>query len=479
MPPVKRWSLSPVRCALFTAFSLYSLFTIHYPLSPATAHASEFSILPSIAVSEEYTDNVFQTQTDKMTEFISHLTPGLAFEYRAPFWDLDLVYLLDYRYYARKTQGGQWGQFSHYLDTKGNLRVIDDLLFLDLSDTYQKVSLDVNRDTTAYSTFVNQADQNIVTVAPHIEFHPSANFLVKSGYHYTRESYMNGSSVNGSSVNNSLTPVNYEEHGAFIGTAYELSQKTTITTKFTYSHVDTGQNNNQVNTGQALSYHQLIPTLAIRYEFAEKSYISLAGGYSWFLYNDGHSECNPYWNAALTHSFDHMVLSLNTNVIYNTDPLQGSTEQRNFTSKIEKTLNRGSMGLYATYSELRNDQLDLLDSRKYQIGGNIKYELTSKMTGHLDLTGEKVNIKNNNNINNDITAPYQIYIGAGLGYTLVNDLTLALDYSYTTYRQSILGRSTNNTEINRVILVLTKSFGKVLEKHKTGDTDKGAGTNDL
>lgn len=333
--------------------------------------------------------------------------------------------------------------------------------------------MDVNRDTTAYSTFVNQADQNILTVAPHIEFHPGANFLVKSGYQYTSESYMNTSSVN-----NALSPVDQQEHGAFIATAYELSPKSTITTKFAYSHVDMGQGNTQVNTVQALSYQQLLPTIKIRYEYAEKSDISLEGGYSWFLFDKGDSKSNPYWNAALTHSFDHMVLSFNTNVTYNTDPLQGSTEQQNFTGKIDKTLSRGSIGLFATYSKLLNNQLDLLDSSNYQIGVTIKHELTTKMTGHLDLTGEKVNIKNSNNINYDITSPYQFFIGAGLGYTFVNNLTLALDYSYTTYRQSI-GSSTNNTEINRVILGLTKSFGKVLEKHKTDDTDKGAGTSDL
>lgn len=87
-----RWSLSAVFSCLFGA----------------TAHASEFSIIPSIAVGEEYTDNVFQTQTDKKTEFITHLTPGLAFNYRAPFWDWDLAYLLDYRYYARNSQGGSF-----------------------------------------------------------------------------------------------------------------------------------------------------------------------------------------------------------------------------------------------------------------------------------------------------------------------------------------------------------------------------------
>jgi hypothetical protein len=472
MQSLKRWSLktsllSAIRYPLSALF-LYAAFSL-CSLSPATAHASDFSILPSIAASEEYTDNVFQTQTDKKTDFITHLTPGLAFQYRAPFWDWDLAYLLDYRYYARNSQGGQ---FSHNLNTKGNLRVIENFLFLDVNDTYQKVSLDVNRDTTASSTFVNQADQNILTVAPHIEFHPSANFLVKSGYHYTRESYMNASSVN-----NSLTPFNNEEHGAFIATAYELSPNTTITTNFACAHVDTGQSNNQVNTGQALSYNQLLPTLAIRYEYAAKSFISLEGGYSWFLYDHGHSESYPYWNAGITHSFDHIVVALNTLVKFNTDPLQGSTEEQDVSARLEKTMNRGSMGLFATYSEFRNNQQDLLDSRNYQIGANIKHELTEKVTGHIDLTGEKVNIKNNNNINYDITAPYQFYIGAGLAYTLVNNLTLALDYSYTTYRQSI-GSSTNNTEINRVILGLSKSFGEVLKTKLTGDSDKGPATSD-
>ncbi len=421
-------------------------------LCSATAHASEFSILPSIAVSEEYTDNVFQTHTERKTEFISHLTPGLAFQYRAPFWDWDLAYLLDYRYYARNSQ--KW-EISHNLDTKMNLRVIENFLFLDISDTYKKVSLDVNRDTTTTSTFINQADQNILTFAPHIELRPGANFQVNSGYHYTKESYPNASSGN-----NTLSGIDREEHGAFIATVHELSPKSTLTTNAAYAHIDSGQGS---NTGQALSYHRLLPSLAIRYEYAEKSFISLEGGYSWFLFDNGPSNSNPFWNATLTHAFDHMLLSLNSNVTFNTDPLQGSTESRNFSARLDKTMRRGSMGFIATYSELINNQQGKLDSKNYQILVNIKHDLTEKMTGHLDLTGVKVNARNNNNINNDITLPYQFSIGAGVSYTLVNNLSLALDYNYTTYRQSI-GSSINNTEINRVILGLTKRFGKPLEK---------------
>jgi hypothetical protein len=415
-------------------FSLWSLLT-------ATAHASDFSILPSIAVSEDYTDNIFQTQTDRKTDFITHLSPGLEFNYQAPFWDWDLAYLLDYRYYARKSQKNE---LSHNLDAKGKLRIIKNFLFLDITDTFKKVSLDVNRDTTTDSTFVNQADQNILTVAPYIEFRPGANFLVKSGYHYTRESYPNASSGNTTS-----SGIDREEHGAFISTALELNPKTTITTNFAYTHVVTGHD---------LSYQQLLPSLGTRYEYADKSFVSLEGGYSWFLYDNGPTTSNPYWNIGITHAFDHAVVSLNTSVTYNTDPLQASTEQQDVTARLEKTMSRGFLSLFATYSKLSDNQQDSLSSKKYGVGGNIKYEFTEKITGHLDLTGEKVDEKTNNNINYDITAPYRFFISAGVGYTLANNLTLTLDYSYTTYRESI-GSSANSTDINRVILGLTKSFG--------------------
>ena len=401
---------------------------------------NENFINPSIAVSEEYTDNVFGTESNRRTDFITHITPGLALKYRAPFWDWDLAYLLDYRYYARNSRSYD---FAHDLNVKGNMRVIENFLFLDLNETFKRVSLDVNRDTTADTTFVNQSDQNIVTVAPHIEFHPGANFLVKSGYHYTNEMYSNSSQLGASA-----TGVDKEEHGAFVTTSHELTQRSTFSTNFYYAHVA---------TGLGLSYHQMYPTLGIRYEYADKSFINLEGGYTWFLYANGPTTSGPYWNAGIMHAFDHTTASFNTLVRYNTDPLRGSTEARDFVGKLDKILERGSFGVSATYSELRDNQQDTLISRRYAIGGNIKHELTEKLTGHLDLTGEKVNRYDNINLNNDITAPYRFYIATGVNYVMANKLTLSLDYSYTTYRKSI-DSSDNNTEINRVFLKVSKVF---------------------
>jgi hypothetical protein len=414
-----------------------------YPPAQASVDTGpdEKFLTPSIAVSEEYTDNVFGSQTNRRTDFITHVIPGIAMKYKAFFWDWELAYLLDYRYYARHSSGYD---FDHDLNVKGNMRIIENFLFLDLNETYKRVSLDINRDTTADTNFVNQSDQNIVTVAPHIEFHPGANFLVKSGYHYTNESYSNSSQLNSPSS----TGVDKEEHGAFITTSHELTQRSTFSTNFYYAHV---------STGQGLTYNQMYPTIGVNYEYSDKSFISLEGGYTWFLYANGPSTSGPYWNAGITHAFDHTTASFNTMVKYNTDPLRGSTEERDVIAKLDKKLDRGSFGVFASYTEVRDNQLSTLISRRYAIGGNITHDLTDKLTGHLNLTGEKINSKDNSNLNNDRTTPYRLNIATGVNYLMANDLTLSLDYSYTTYRKSI-DSADNNTEINRVFLKVSKKF---------------------
>ena len=405
-------------------------------------------ITPSIAVSEEYTDNVFGTPSDKVTDFITHVTPGIALKYRAPFWDWDLTYLLDYRYFARNSENYD---FDNDLNAKGNLRIIKDFLFLDLNETYKRISLDINRNTTLDTPYANQVDQNIVTVAPHIEFHPGANFLVKSGYHYTNETYTNASLLSTTTtplpIPISSEGVNYEEQGAFITTSHELTQRSTFTTNFYYTHVSNSLD--QI-------YNQYCPTLGVRYEYADKSFISLEGGYTWFLFENGSSRSAPYWNVEISHEFGYMTAKLDTLVKYNSDPLYGSTEERDFKGNLDKKLQRGSFGVSVNYTEIRDNQQDTLISKWLAIGGNIKHDLTEKLAGHLELSGEKV-IYDINNLNNDIITPYRFFIATGLSYLMANNLTLSLDYNYTTYRQSI-DSAANNTEINKVFVGMKKVF---------------------
>lgn len=389
-------------------------------------------ITPSIAVGEEYTDNVFVTSDNRAADFITRVLPGIAIKYGAPFWDWDIGYNLDYRYYAHDSRNED---ITHSLVGKGNLRLIDNFLYLDVSDTYRRVSLDVNRDVTTESLFVNQSDQNILSISPYFMLHPLANLSVKSGYQYTRATYSRSSAVD------------IEEHRAFLMTAHELTPKSTFFTNFIYAHDATSQD---------VTYGRSTPSVGINYEYADKSFVSLEGGYSWFRYGNGNSFNAPYWNAGVTHAFDFLTASLNGGVTYNTDPLRSSTEERKVTGRLDKPLQRGAVGFFALYSDVRNNESDALQSRKFGIGGDGRYELTEKVAAHLDLTAERFN--RYDLVQNDIAGyPYRFFIGTGVSYAMASDLTATLDYNYTTYLFTI-GSSANSTVINRVIAGIRKAF---------------------
>ena len=50
--------------------------------------ADEFKLTPSLAVKEEYNDNILYTQTDIQKDFITTISPGLALTDRTERMDL-------------------------------------------------------------------------------------------------------------------------------------------------------------------------------------------------------------------------------------------------------------------------------------------------------------------------------------------------------------------------------------------------------
>ena len=61
---------------------------------PAAAGDLEFR--PSIAVGEEFTDNIFEDPEDKRTEYTTLVTPGFTSNYQSPLWRWDAAYRLVY-----------------------------------------------------------------------------------------------------------------------------------------------------------------------------------------------------------------------------------------------------------------------------------------------------------------------------------------------------------------------------------------------
>jgi predicted porin len=418
------WSLVTGRWSLLLAF-LCAVSCI-CSLSTVTAHA-DFAVSPSIGVSEEYNDNIFETP-EKKTDYITSLMPGLTLSYNAPFWDWDIAYNFAYRYYARKSHDDE---SNHNLALHGLTRLIDDFLFLDISDNYSRVSLNIARDRTQESQFVNQSDSNNFTASPYFRFHPLPKVLMRTGYRYMNVWYRDPSGID------------RRDHVGFLETTYELSPKLSLTGNYTYTHE---------NSIQGFNRHE--PALGFRYEYKERSNIFGQGGYTWFSSKNGTSSNNPYWNAGITHSFDHISISLTTGVQYPVDPVSGVTRETDYSFAINKVLQRGNIGVNVSYAKYSGDNVDI--ESRYSGGVTVAYELLEHLNTTLSASIEKYDHRDVNSYTR------RIYVSPGLSYMFPKEISLALNYFYIdSYSPDILS---DRYDVNRITLELRKSFGRVLAR---------------
>ena len=416
---------SPVfLCAALTLCTLYPV-----PCILSDAYA-DYAIRPSIAVSEEYNDNVF-VSPDRRTDYITSLMPGIILSYNAPFWDWDLAYNFAYRYYARKSQQDD---FAHSLSMRGLTRLIDDFLFLDISDNYSRVSLNIARDRTQESQFVNQSDSNNFTASPYLRFHPVPKVLMRTGYRYMNVWY------------NDPSGIDRRDHVGFMEATYELSPKLDLTANYTYTH------ENSINP-----YVRHDPNVGFRYEYKDRSNIFGQGGYTWFSSRNGAASNNPFWNGGITHSFDHMSVSLTTGVQYPVDPVSGVTRQTDYALAVTKELSRGNIGANVSYSKFSGDNIDV--ETRYSGGVTVSYELVQHLNTTLAASIEKYDHRTANSYTR------RIYISPGLTYTFPKEIALALNYSFIDSDSPVI--LSDRYQVNRVSLSLSKSFGRVLSRQST------------
>jgi hypothetical protein len=389
------------------------------------ASGGEFSVHPSIGVTEEYTDNVFETEHGRVSEFTTRAMPGISLAYKAPALEADVNYIFDYRYYARRTRGTET---THALAANGRLTAVENLLFVELSDIYQRVSLDVTRDVTVESLFLNQSDRNVASVSPYIVLTSGKVSQVKAGYRFTDTRYREA------------VAIDKTNHMAYLDASYEFSPRWYATCGYSFTRED----------AQTSDYDQHQGYAGFRYEYGNKSFLFGQGGYTRISFSNSRNLSNVYWHAGALHSFTTVTASVNTGVKYDEDPLHNIIQNTYVTGNLEKQLPSGTLGLSLTYSEYTQSESDVLQTRKY--GGVVsgKYEFTSQLNGNLSFAAEKYEQKFFDSYTR------RFVVDTGLSYLLAKQLSLALTYIFVDYYSP--GIATDNKRVNRAMLAISKTF---------------------
>lgn len=390
--------------------------------------AQELEFHPSLAVSEEFTDNVFNTVNDEEPEYITRVLPGFSLGYRAKALDVTARYTFDYRHYARGSRGDE---ITHSASAKGLLTVVENFFFIDASDDYRRVSLDVARDFTRESLFVNQSDLNVATISPYFLWHLGPRTTMRTGYRYVNTWYREP------------TGVDKTEHTGFVDLSRELGARLNLDAGYTFTRLDTKQTDYDRHQGFA----------GIRYEYAEGSTIRLQGGMTSFDFSDGSSFTGPFWNAGIIHVLDSLTFRADATVIYTEDPLRTSTEERLYSGRVEKRFERGEGHVSFAYSELEDTITEEDITEKYTVGLGGGYEFTERFKSTIELGGERFSRDTSEDF------PYRAFATVGLSYDLGDSFMVSLLYSHVSdFRHGSFDSPDFGAQTNRVMLEFRKVF---------------------
>ncbi|GAB7026167.1 TIGR03016 family PEP-CTERM system-associated outer membrane protein [Geotalea toluenoxydans] len=404
---------------------------------------ADFEIHPGITVSEEFTDNVYENKNNKKSDYITRAMPGIQLRYEAPIGTVDGEYRYDYRYYLRQSRKDD---DTHYANVNAHLALIDQLLFLDAGDNYQRVSLDVSRDVTQESLFVGQTDQNNLTATPYFSFNLSPRTTTRLGYRYTNIWYQRPDEAQIAALRQ-VDSISRRAHTGFGEVAYEFARNAKVSAGYSFTRTDrsSGSSNKQD------SY------LGVEKKYGpdDTSVISLKGGWTTIRYRQGRRYNAPFWVAEIKHQMGNVVTTLNTRVFYGEDPLRAVTKETSYSGAIDLLLSKGLVGGMISYSRFVDTELDRLVTQRATAAIRGRYELLNRLAADMTVEGSRyennslISINNLSTSNNDT---HRLLVATGITYSFGEGMSASALYRYVNYFSGYQG------DVNRIALEFRKVF---------------------
>jgi hypothetical protein len=388
------------------------------------ASGAEFTIQPTLTLSEEYNDNIFLTTTNRQQDYISQAIPSVTLHYKTDLWawDLDYAYIYRYYYYGKITDDS-----TQTANLTNKTELIKNTFFVALTDNYSRVSLDVARDYTQESPNVNQSDVNVFNVNPYIVARSATRSPIFLGYQYISTWYKNPNAID------TIEQTEYAEMTT------ELSSQTTFTTGARYT-----RNENNLDTFDKLDIYA-----GPQYTYAPNSYVYATLGNSLLDFDTTGHTSQVFWKAGITHQYSTMTVSFDTGLSYIPDPQLVVRRVDHYIATLKKTTTRTTLQLSGGLTEYRNAAQKYIETTAYSIDGKVTYSLSPTSTVLVDVSAE--------HLRNYVIPNFQIYSNQDVYLNRLRfehkvqakNLTLALEYRYqNAYSPDVY---TSNYFNNRVI----------------------------
>ena len=410
-------------------------------------------ISTTLGLGQSYDSNVFLHST-KVSDFITRVSPAVAFAYSTKLLDWKLATSLDYGYYARNTRTED---FNYGLTTSGRVNLYRDYAYVLISDTYSQISQSASVDYTLLSSTVNVTDLNTLRFNPRFELPLSSRVHFNPQYAYVNYWYP------------SKSVQNRENHSVMADFSYELASGLTPSLGYNFVRM----------AGNFYKYNQNYPYFRLNYT-SDRLNLTGSVGYSRLDLDSGGSSNSMVWDASVSYRLPttSITLATSSDVDQTTYLTQGNSPQliTSYTANITRDFSKASLLLSLYYRKNTDHQTSEFISRRFGVNGSLKHTLTSRITSSLDFRVERHDDRYNfissyvpvtvNGVTlivpvtqNQGVQALLYQLGYTLSYSFNNQWTASCSYSYASSGSpNMYSSGVNNYADNKITIVASKSF---------------------
>ena len=402
------------------------------------------------SLGQSYDNNVSLT-SNKREDFITTVSPSIAFNYQNQLLDWSLGSTLDYRYYLRnyRTQ-----DFSYGLNTGGRIKIYRDVAYINVTDIYTQTSQSNAVDSTLVSSSVNVTDLNTLRLNPCLEIPISSRIRFNPQYAYTDYWYPTQSQQN------------RQNHAASADFSYELSPRLTPYLGYNFTRTE----------GQYLQYNQNYPYIGIRYG-DDRFVFKGSAGYSRINTDAGATSDGIVWNASLSYQLATTSFTLATSSDVDQATFLNASYRKmpqivtSYSGSVSRELRKATVSLSLYFRENTDAQtLDLM-SRRFGSSVSLNHVLSPRLSGNFTCRVER---SDQRTIQDEVDLNILLHTGSivfvpvdtggtqallyQLGYTLTfkpgHDWTFTGNYSYA----DSASPNTTSYSDNKLVFSAGKSF---------------------
>ena len=153
------------------------------------ALAGEWTITPSVEISETYSDNVtLAAAGSERDDYVTQINPSVKINGKGKRLELDLSYTMQNIYYAESTSSNE---IRNQLNAKGKATLIEDLFFVDASASMsqQNTTLLGSSSQDNISVVNDRADVQTISVSPYLKHNFANWFEGTAKYGFTSTEY--------------------------------------------------------------------------------------------------------------------------------------------------------------------------------------------------------------------------------------------------------------------------------------------------